>query len=98
IGLILSNGTVRNDKYECHIPACSGTTFGRLADLKRHHATRHAETKPEFWCPVEGCVRSLDGGGHSFPRKDKMEDHFERIHGGEMFAGYGDVSGGGSKA
>ncbi|KAH7394375.1 hypothetical protein BKA66DRAFT_400147, partial [Pyrenochaeta sp. MPI-SDFR-AT-0127] len=78
IGTILSNGVSRHEKYKCYQPACSGLTFGRLAELKRHHATRHE--RPKFFCPVDGCERSLKNGGRGFPRKDKMVDHLERKH------------------
>lgn len=83
IGVILSNGSVRNDKYRCHEPLCSGATFNRLADLKRHHSTRHAEARPEYWCPIDGCPRSLNGGEEAFSRRDKMKDHLRRVHGQE---------------
>jgi hypothetical protein len=44
VGVILSNGTTRRDKYKCHTSACAGATFGRLADLKRHNASRHEQS------------------------------------------------------
>jgi hypothetical protein len=64
IGVILSNGEVRNDRFKCHVPSCSGVSFGRLAELKRHHTCRHGghEGKtPRFWCPVDGCKCMLFG-------------------------------------
>lgn len=58
IGVILSNGEVRGDQYRCNARACSGMTFGRLADLKRHHSSLHGGAGGKgqrTWCPVDGC-------------------------------------------
>lgn len=58
IGTILSNGEVRGDRYRCNKRACSGMTFGRLADLKRHHSSLHGGAGGKgqrTWCPVAGC-------------------------------------------
>jgi hypothetical protein len=58
IGIILSNGEVRGDQYRCNARACSGMTFGRLADLKRHHSSLHGGAGGKgqrTWCPVDGC-------------------------------------------
>jgi hypothetical protein len=83
IGMILSNGETGKDQYTCHVPTCINKIFGRLAELKRHHAGKHAAVakRPQFWCPVTGCDRSKNGVGHAFPRKDKMVDHLSRMHG-----------------
>lgn len=80
IGYILSNGTNQVDKYKCHMPSCSEATFGRLADLKRHRASRHGAMRKSYWCPVSGCERSLNGGGRPFPRKDKMFQYLSQKH------------------
>lgn len=81
IGLVLSNGIPRHDKYKCHISNCTGVkSFSRLADLKRHNASKHNRQGARFWCPVDGCERSMKSGGRAFPRKDKMYDHLERVH------------------
>ncbi|KAH8623603.1 hypothetical protein IG631_22082 [Alternaria alternata] len=58
IGIILSNGEVRGDRYQCNKRACSGRTFGRLADLKRHYSSVHGGAGGKgqrTWCPVDGC-------------------------------------------
>ncbi|KAF7671019.1 hypothetical protein GT037_010800 [Alternaria burnsii] len=58
IGVILSNGEVRGDQHRCNARACSGMTFGRLADLKRHHSSLHGGAGGKgqrTWCPVDGC-------------------------------------------
>ncbi|OAK97843.1 hypothetical protein IQ06DRAFT_205185, partial [Phaeosphaeriaceae sp. SRC1lsM3a] len=82
IGVVLSNGRKGQDRYKCHAPGCFDKTFGRITELKRHHACKHAAAgrKPQFWCPVEGCGRSKAGMGQAFPRKDKMVDHLSRVH------------------
>ncbi|KAF2128018.1 hypothetical protein P153DRAFT_261112, partial [Dothidotthia symphoricarpi CBS 119687] len=84
IGVILSNGNACDDIYECSISACAGRTFGRLAELKRHHQSKHeglAGHKARFWCPVDGCEsRSMADDGKAFPRKDKMMDHLAKVH------------------
>jgi hypothetical protein len=81
IGIILSNGAPRADKYQCHFEKCGGQTFSRLADLKRHFSGRHLIPRPEFWCLVPDCDRSQDNGNYPFPRKDKMKDHVLKMHG-----------------
>ncbi|CAG5138691.1 uncharacterized protein ALTATR162_LOCUS421 [Alternaria atra] len=56
IGVILSNGEARGDRYKCNAPSCSGANFGRLADLKRHHASLHGgvgRKGQRIWCSVE---------------------------------------------
>ena len=62
IGIILSNGENGKDQFQCHVPACTNVTFGRVADLKRHHASRHGghgKRRQQFWCPVGGCMSTL---------------------------------------
>jgi hypothetical protein len=80
IGYILSNGVSRQDTYKCHDLSCSQVTFKRLQDLKRHNNSRHNRHGARFWCPVDGCERSMKSGGRAFPRKDKMVDHLEKKH------------------
>ncbi|KAF9691863.1 hypothetical protein EKO04_010086 [Ascochyta lentis] len=90
IGLLLSDGNTRNDRYQCPFSTCTELTFGRPAELKRHHASCHkgyGSKKPQYWCPVSGCDRSKVGHKGSFPRKDKMMDHLERAHRDEVGGG-----------
>lgn len=75
IGSVLSDG-----KLVCDLNICAGTTFARLADLKRHHITLHAVNKPSFWCHVLGCRRSVGGSGGAFRRKDKLNAHVRKEH------------------
>lgn len=58
LGIILSDGHTQSDVYQCSIPACRGKTFGRVTELKRHHASVHGGLvgrKSQFWCPIDGC-------------------------------------------
>lgn len=58
IGIIYSNGTAYKDVYRCPKKSCSEATFNRLADLKRHHASKHegfVGKQVHFWCPIDGC-------------------------------------------
>ncbi|KAF2853499.1 hypothetical protein T440DRAFT_552737 [Plenodomus tracheiphilus IPT5] len=80
LGYILSNGHTKDDKYKCHVTSCTGETFGRLKDLKRHNVSRHNRERAVHWCPVDGCGRSKMIGGRAFPRKDHMINHLERMH------------------
>jgi hypothetical protein len=75
IGSVLSNG-----KFVCDIKECGGRTFARQADLKRHHTTLHATNKPNFWCRVSTCRRSMSGGDGAFHRKDKLDAHVRSMH------------------
>lgn len=75
IGSILSNG-----KSACDAEGCAGLTFNRQADLKRHYTTLHANNKPNFWCHVSHCRRSMSAGGKAFHRKDKLMAHIRRMH------------------
>ncbi|KAH3927021.1 hypothetical protein HBI04_057460 [Parastagonospora nodorum] len=82
IGVVLDTDQPGQNQYKCNAPTCFNKTFGRLAELKRHHKCKHAVAgrRPQFWCPVEGCVRSKTGQGGAFPRKDKMVDHLSKVH------------------
>lgn len=82
IGTILSNGEVSQEQYKCYAFTCLNKTFGRLAELRRHHACEHGVDgkMPQFWCPIEGCERSRTRSGKAFPRKDKMFDHLSKVH------------------
>jgi hypothetical protein len=75
IGSVLSNG-----KLLCAAKGCEGLTFGRQAELRRHHTTLHAAIKPNFWCQVSTCRRSENAGGRAFHRKDKLAAHVKSMH------------------
>lgn len=77
IGSVLSNG-----KFVCDAEGCEGQTFARQAELRRHHTTLHATNKPNFWCSVPACRRSMSGGGNAFHRKDKLAAHVRSMHSG----------------
>jgi hypothetical protein len=75
IGSVLGNG-----KFVCDAKGCGGQTFTRPAELKRHHTTIHSNNKPDFWCHVPTCRRSMSGGGEAFHRKDKLVAHVQSKH------------------
>ena len=77
IGSVLSNG-----KFICNYEDCAALTFSRLAELRRHYTTLHSLNKPNFWCGVLSCPRSMHGGGGAFHRKDKMMAHVRSVHPG----------------
>lgn len=56
------------------------TSCRRKSDLRRHEATVH-RTHKVYWCPVLECDRSSHHVvGRPFPRKDKRDEHFRKIH------------------
>ncbi|KAF9692709.1 hypothetical protein EKO04_009011 [Ascochyta lentis] len=75
IGTVLLNG-----KFTCPSPQCVHLTFARTAELRRHHTTRHAQHKPEFWCEAPLCPRGVDLGGKPFHRSDKLAAHVRSMH------------------
>jgi hypothetical protein len=81
IGTALKNG-----RYKCNVETCAKTSFKRPAELKRHYNTIHAVQKPEFWCEVLFCERSLAGaagiaaGGQPFHRKYRLQAHMQKVH------------------
>ena len=75
IGSVLSNG-----KFLCAAKGCERLTFGRQADFRRHHTSLHAAIKPNFWCQVPTCRRSMIRGGTAFSRKDKLAAHVREWH------------------
>lgn len=75
IGSILSN-----DKIVCNAERCGGRSFARLAELRRHYTTHHATNRPDLWCHVPTCRRSMLGGGEAFHRKDKLAAHIRNMH------------------
>ncbi|KAK7177722.1 hypothetical protein PSPO01_16229 [Paraphaeosphaeria sporulosa] len=75
IGSVLSNG-----KFVCDVEGCGSQTFARQAELRRHHTTLHAAKKPDFWCQIPTCRRSMNGGGEAFHRKDKLVAHVRSMH------------------
>lgn len=65
---------------QCASRQCLGMTFRRQADFKRHYQSTHAPKRTMFWCSVLNCPRSE--GQRPFPRKDKIMDHIQKVHGG----------------
>jgi hypothetical protein len=75
IGTILKNG-----KFKCTAEECGNKSYARPAELKRHYNTVHAIQKPEFWCDVPSCTRSVAKGGRPFHRKYRLMDHMQKMH------------------
>ncbi|KAI8941085.1 hypothetical protein NX059_002325 [Plenodomus lindquistii] len=73
IGTLSINGDIKCTHKRC------ARSFGRFAELRRHHDSKHATLKPEFWCDQPLCERSLTGG-RPFHRKDKLRDHRRKVH------------------
>jgi hypothetical protein len=80
IGHVLAN----KKKFKCVESDCEELTFGRLADLRRHHDQQHARVRHQYYCSYHGCSRSnaVGGGkGRSFgTRKDKRDEHERNVH------------------
>lgn len=80
IGLVL----VDKKKFRCPKKECDQLTFGRLADLRRHHDQNHARNRAQYYCPYQECDRSyVPGGGRSKSfgtRKDKRDEHIRNVH------------------
>jgi hypothetical protein len=84
IGSMYSTDSHDSYSFKCYDTECKNATFGRWYDFKRHYNGAHAAAPIVFWCEIEGCPRSKAAGDRPFPRKDKVKDHFESVHGGEM--------------
>ena len=71
-------------KFKCANTECEDLTFGRLADLRRHHDQQHAKVRHQYFCSFAGCPRSnavTGGKGRSFgTRKDKKDEHERNVH------------------
>jgi hypothetical protein len=77
IGAVLKNGGCK-----CNKSPRASKSFKRVAELKRHYNTTHADQKPEFWCKIIFCNRSAAAGGKSFHRRYRLQAHMRTIHPG----------------
>ena len=68
--------------FQCDDSACKQRTFNRWYDFRRHYNGAHATAPTVYWCESTGCPRSKAVGDRPFPRKDKLNDHIQAIHGG----------------
>lgn len=80
IGSVMDNG-----KFICSYEECQdGTTFGRLADLRRHNEHIHTGKRKEYFCTYNSCKRSnknTGGSGRGFgSRRDKRDEHIRTVH------------------
>lgn len=63
--------------YRCLEANCKFTTK-RWGDLMRHSSSKHCINPKSFECPVIDCKYHHQG----FTRKDKLNSHFQKVHGG----------------
>ena len=55
----------------------------RFTDLKRHASSKHCINPRTFECPDLNCKYHQQG----FTRKDKLNSHFQKVHGGKLQRG-----------
>lgn len=68
--------------YRCREANCKFITK-RFGDLKRHCSSKHCIKPRNLKCPVLGCSYHKDG----FARKDKLDSHYQKVHGGKSQPG-----------
>lgn len=64
------------ESFQCLADGC-GITCKRIADLIRHHKTRHDVNLQKLSCPKPRCVRVGENG---FSRDDKLKEHLRGYH------------------
>ena len=57
----------------------------RWSDLIRHTTARHCKNPSKFVCSVIGC--KYHGEGNGFTRKDKLTEHYRKMHQGQKVSG-----------
>ena len=55
----------------------------RWSDLRRHASSKHCINPQTFKCPDLNCKYHQQG----FTRKDKLNSHFQKVHGGKLQRG-----------
>ena len=60
-------------KFACDFTKCSGVTFARDAEHKRHIRDIHGSEATLLHCPAPGCTSTKR-------RKDKLKDHIRKVH------------------
>lgn len=68
--------------YRCREANCKFITK-RFRDLKRHCSSKHCIKPRILKCPVLSCKYHQDG----FSRKDKLNSHYQKVHGGKSQPG-----------
>ena len=68
--------------YRCREANCKFITK-RFGDLKRHCSSKHCIKPRNLKCPVLSCRYHQDG----FARKDKLDSHYQKVHGGKSQPG-----------
>ena len=69
-------GGTSSRRVRCSHPGCN-TSVSRPSDLARHMKIHEVGPK-RFDCLAPHCRRK---GLHGFPRKDKMREHYQNMHG-----------------
>jgi hypothetical protein len=82
VGSIYSTEEADTYIFKCCNPVCGKKTFGRWYDFRRHYNGAHAKMPTVYWCDVGDCARSKVAGDNPFPRKDKLNDHVQKMHRG----------------
>jgi hypothetical protein len=75
IGSVLNNG-----EFTCTNDRCTGITFRRCAELRRHYETLHDTNRVDFWCDIPTCRRSKGHGREAFHRMDNLVAHMRTAH------------------
>ena len=75
IGTFRLNGDSKRQHLNYH------RSYSHLAERRRHYETQHSIVKPEYWCNVPLCERSVVLAGRPFHRVDKMREHVRMVHG-----------------
>ena len=57
----------------------------RWSDICRHTTAKHCTNPAKFACSVIEC--KYHGEGNGFTRKDKLRDHYKKMHQGQKFNG-----------
>lgn len=66
----------RDGTFLCLQHGCPWT-FKRAFERNRHFQTKHGKNTKTYLCSENTCRRSKDG----FPRKDKRDEHEQKVHG-----------------
>ncbi|KAM0799628.1 hypothetical protein BDR22DRAFT_306505 [Usnea florida] len=66
--------------FSCTVENCRFSSR-RWSDLTRHTTARHCRNPSKFLCSVIGC--KYHGEGNGFTRKDKLTEHYRKMHQGQ---------------
>ena len=75
---------IRESPFCCPVRNCRFSSK-RWPDLYRHTTAKHCNNPVKFECSVMGC--KYHGEGNGFTRKDKLTDHYRKMHRGQVVPG-----------